>query len=128
MNRRLVKLISEVNTDRIKEATTEKEKLQKEKFKQDSKGKKKKKIKAEDMRADAPQFCQTKFGEKEREYHEAYQVLLAEHLKRKALRKKQARMQAIREKERVEVKNNQDFKSPAVLKREIDDFLKVTTK
>ena len=113
---------------RVKEMTIEKEKEQKEKLKNDVKGntKKKKKMKSEDMRPDAPQFCETKFGEKEREIHEAYQILLAEHIKRKIQRKKQARMDAIREKERNQAKLDHTSKSPSILKRDIEDFLKVS--
>ena len=99
-------MIADINVTRVKEMTIEKEKEQKEKLKNEVKGKtkKKKKMKSEDMRSDAPQFCETKFGEKEREIHEAYQILLAEHIKRKIQRKKQARMEAIREKERNQAK------------------------
>ena len=126
LNRRLVKLISEINTTRVHEMTIEKEKEQKEKLKQDAKGKKKKKKKTDDMRPDAPQFCETKFGEKERQIHEAYQTLLAEHIKRKIQRKKLARMEAIREKERVQAKYDQTPKSPATLRQDISDFLQVS--
>ena len=118
-------MISEINSSRVKEMTMEKEKEQKEKSKQESKGKKKKK-KAEDMKADDSQLCMTKFGEDERKIHEAYQILLAEHIKRKIQRKKLARMEAIREKERVQAKLEQSPKSPATLKQDISDFLQVS--
>ena len=124
LNRRLVKLISEINTSRVKEMTMVKEKEQSEKSKKEIKGKKKKK-KTEDLRSDAPQLCMTKFGEEERKIHEAYQILLAEHIKRKIQRKKLARMEAIREKERVQAKLDQTPKSPATLKQDISDFLQV---
>ena len=124
LNRRLVKLISEINTSRVKEMTMVKEKEQSEKSKKETRGKKKKK-KAEDLRSDAPQLCMTKFGEEERKIHEAYQILLAEHIKRKIQRKKLARMEAIREKERVQAKLDQSPKSPATLKQDISDFLQV---
>lgn len=126
LNRRLVKLISEINTSRVKEMTMVKEKEQQEKSKQESKGKKKKKKKAEDMKPDDSQLCMTKFGEDERKIHEAYQILLAEHIKRKIQRKKLARMEAIREKERVQAKLEQTPKSPATLKQDISDFLEVS--
>ena len=126
LNRRLVKLISEINTSRVKEMTMVKEKEQKEKSKQETRGKKKKKKKSEDAGSDAPQLCMTKFGEDERKIHEAYQILLAEHIKRKIQRKKLARMEAIREKERVQAKHEQTPKSPSTLKQDISDFLQVS--
>ena len=121
-------MIADINMTRVKEMTIEKEKEQKEKLRNEVKGKtkKKKKIKSEDMKPDAPQFCETKFGEKEREIHEAYQILLAEHIKRKIQRKKQARIEAIREKERNQAKVDNTPKSPALLKKDIEEFLKVS--
>ena len=128
LNRRLVKLISEINTSRVKEMTIVKEKEQKEKSKQETRGKKKKKKKTEDAGSDAPQLCMTKFGEDERKIHEAYQILLAEHIKRKIQRKKLARMEAIREKERVQAKHEKTPMSPSTLKQDISDFLQVNRK
>jgi hypothetical protein len=105
LNKRLIKLMKDVNVDRMKETQKQKgreqkEKEQKEKEKKDVKnGKKKKKLKqSEDIKPNAPQEAH-KFGDKEREIHEAYQVLLAEYFKRKQHRKRQARIDAIREKE-----------------------------
>jgi len=103
LNRRLLKLMKDVNSDRIKETSRQKETERKEKLKKDIINGKKKLKKSEDMRPNAPQDFPSRFADKERQIHEAYQILFAEYLKRKHQRKRQARIDAIREKEANEV-------------------------
>ena len=96
--------MKDINTDRIKETAKQKERDQREKRRNDAKNIRKKSRRSEDTRSDAPQDFPSKFGDKEREIHEAYQILLAEYLKRKQQRKRQARIDAIRDKEANEVR------------------------
>ena len=77
------------------------------------------------MKPDAPQVMSSKFSDKEREVHEAYQTLLGEFFKRKQQRRKQARMDAIREKELAEIRPPKSpTKSPGASRKEMSEFQK----
>ena len=124
MNRRLVQLCSDINSEHIKHTIGQKKQEKREKLQKDSKPGKKKK-KADDTKPDAPQVMSSKFSDKEREVHEAYQTLLGEFFKRKQQRRKQARMDAIREKELAEIRPPKSpTKSPGASRKEMSEFQK----
>ena len=99
LNQRLIQKMKEIHLLRMKEVT-EQQKAEKEKEKKDKEQGRKKKL--ENMRTDATLNFKSKLGDQEREIHEAYQILLAETIRRRNQRKKQARIRAAREKDHAE--------------------------
>ena len=84
---------------RMHEVLEQQKKEKKEKEKRDKERGKRRRVKPEDMRPDAPVKFKSKLADQEREIHEAYQILLAESIKRRQQRRKQGRIQAIKEQE-----------------------------
>ena len=117
-------MVKDVHAEQMHALTEQHKKEIKEKSKQETKVKKgKKKVKTEE--SEASQNITSKFYDKEREIHEAYQVLLGEYLKRKQQRKREARMIAIRETEAAESRLSKSPKTPQKSNKDISNFLKV---
>ena len=117
-------MVKDVHSEQMHALTEQHKKEIKEKSKQETKVKKgKKKVKTEE--SEASQNITSKFYDKEREIHEAYQVLLGEYLKRKQQRKREARMIAIKETEAAESRLSKSPKTPQKSNKDISNFLKV---
>ena len=117
LNQRLIQKMREIHLLRMQEVLEQQRQERKEKAKRDRE-QGRKRVRPEDMNPSAPVKFKSKLGDRERDIHEAYQILLAETIRRRGLRKKQSRIHAIKEKEAAD----------AIVKRKTDKEMKKISK